>query len=155
MFFAVLFVVQTTSRLPDLVATHFGAHNQANGWMSRDGYLLFMLSFMLGVSGFVAFVVGALARKFPQWTNLPNRDYWLAPKRREESLRYLSAHGKWLACFVVLLMLGIHYVILKANQHRPPTLPLSTFASVLFSFIIALIWWIVRLYRRFPKPTSC
>ena len=37
--FAVVFVIYTTRYLPDTVATHFGADNQANGWMSRDGYL--------------------------------------------------------------------------------------------------------------------
>ena len=43
--FAVVFVIYTTRYLPDLVATHFGGDNRANGWMSREGYLLFMLAF--------------------------------------------------------------------------------------------------------------
>ena len=151
MVFAVVFMIYTTRYLPDSVATHFGADNQANGWMSRDGYLLFMLAFLIGISAFVSFVVGTLPRKFPQWTNVPNRDYWLAPVRREESLRYLSAHGKRLGCLIVMMMLGMHYVILKANAVRPPTLPVPAFSAVLFGFALALIWWIVRLFRRFPK----
>jgi len=149
--FGVVFVIYTTRYLPDPVATHFGGDNRANGWMSRDGYLLFMLAFLVGISAFVSFMVGTLPRKFPQWTNVPNRDYWLAPARREESLRYLSAHGKRLGCLIVMMMLGMHYVILKANHIRPPTLPVSVFSAVLFGFALALIWWIVRLYRRFPK----
>ena len=150
--FAVVFVIYTTRYLPDPVATHFGGDNRANGWMSRDGYLLFMLAFMIGISTFVSFLVGTLPRKFPQWTNVPNRDFWLAPARREESLRYLSSHGKRLGCLIVMMMLGMHYVILKANHIQPPTLPVPAFSAVLFGFALALIWWIVRLYRRFPKP---
>lgn len=150
--FAVVFIIYTTRYLPDLVATHFGADNRANGWMSRAGYLLFMLAFLIGFSALVSFVVGTLPGKFPHWTNLPNRDYWLAPARREESLRYLSAHGKRLGCLIVMMMLGMHYVILKANHIQPPALPVSTFSAVLFGFALALVWWIVRLYRRFPKP---
>ena len=111
--FAAVFVIYTTRYLPDTVATHFGADNQANGWMSRNGYRFFILSFMIGISAFVSFVVGTLPRKFPQWTNVPNRDYWLAPARREESLRYLSAHGKRLGCLIIMMMLGMHYVILS------------------------------------------
>lgn len=149
--FAVVFIIYTTRFLPDPVATHFGAGNRANGWMSRQGYLLFQLGFMVGVSAFVSFAVGTLPRKFPQWTNVPNRDYWLAPARREESLRYLSAHGKRLGCLIVMMMLGMHYVILKANTVQPAMLPGSTFTAVLLGFALALIWWIVRLYRRFPK----
>ncbi|MSP38637.1 MAG: DUF1648 domain-containing protein [Deltaproteobacteria bacterium] len=152
--FAAVFVIYTTRYLPDIVATHFGAGNRADGWMSRNGYLLFMLSFMIGVSSFVSFIVGTLPRKFPQWTNVPNRDYWLAPARREESLRYLNAHGKRLGCLIVMMMLGMHYVILKANYVQPPMLRLSSFTAIMLGFSVALIWWIVRLYRRFPKPSS-
>ena len=149
--FAAVFVIYTTRYLPDTVATHFGADNQADGWMSRDGYRFFILSFMIGISAFVSFVVGTLPRKFPQWTNVPNRDYWLSAARRDESLSYLNAHGKRLGCLIVMMMLGMHYVILKANHMRPPTLPGPAFSAVLFGFALALIWWIVRLYRRFPK----
>ncbi len=152
--FAAVFVIYTTRYLPDTVATHFGADNQANGWMSRNGYLLFILGFMVGISFFVSFVVGTLPRKFPQWTNVPNRDYWLAAERREESLRYLNAHGKRLACLIVMMMLGMHYVILKANYNQPPRLPLSTFSPILVGFSVALVWWIIRLYRRFPKQKT-
>ncbi|MGZ8466015.1 MAG: DUF1648 domain-containing protein [Candidatus Binatia bacterium] len=37
--FAVVFIIYTTRYLPDSVATHFAGDNQANGWMSRNGYL--------------------------------------------------------------------------------------------------------------------
>ena len=150
--FAVVFVIYTTRYLPDPVATHFGGDHRANGWMSREGYLLFMLAFMVGISALVSFTIGTLPGKFPQWTNVPNREYWLAPARREDSLRYLSAHGKRLGCLIIMMMLGMHYVILKANFVRPPVLPVPTFSAVLFGFALMLIWWIVRLYRRFPKP---
>ena len=151
MVFAAVFIVYTTQYLPDPVATNFGGENRAHAWMSRHDYLLFMLAFTVGLSTFVSFCVSALPRKFPQWTNVPNRDYWLAPARREESLRYLSAHGKRLGCLIVMMMLGMHYVILKANHIQPPMLPLSIFTSVIFGFSLALVWWIARLYRRFPK----
>jgi len=152
--FAVVFVIYTTRYLPDRVATHFGAGHQANGWMSRDFYLLFILSFTVGVSSFVSLVVGTLPRKFPQWTNVPNRDYWLSAERREESLNYLNAHGKRLGCLIVMMMLGMHYTILVAKHRRPPTLPLQMFSSILIGFSLALIWWVVRLYRRFPKQRA-
>ena len=151
MVFASVFIVYTAQYLPDPVATHFGADNHADGWMSRSGYLVFMLSFMVGMTAFISFVAGTLPAKFPQWTNVPNRDYWLAPKRREESLRYLSAHGKRLVYLIVVMMLGMHYTILLANHMRPPVLPVPTFTSILIGFALALLWWIVRLYRRFPK----
>jgi uncharacterized membrane protein len=150
--FAGVFIVYTSQILPDRVATHFGAGHEADGWMSRAGYVSFMLAFTLGIAGLLVFATSVLPARFPQWTNVPNRDYWLAPQRRDESLRYLAAHGRRLAYLVVMMMLGMHYTILIANQTQPPGLPGSIFTSILFSFVLALLWWIVRLYRRFHRP---
>ena len=149
--FAVVFITYTTQYLPDNVATHFGADNRANGWMTRGGYLAFMFCFLIGVPGLVSLIVGFMPRKFPQWTNVPNRDYWLSGERREESLSFLSAHGMRLACVLVMMMLGMHYAILLANHTQPPALPVPVFSSILIGFALALLWWIVRLYRRFPR----
>ena len=152
--FACVFIVYTSQVLPERVATHFGVGNEANGWMSRNGYVSFILAFTVGVVAFLVFVTGALLARFPHWTNVPNRDYWLAPERRAESLGYLAAHGKRLAYLIVVMMLGMHYTILVANQMQPPRLPGSIFTSILISFVLALLWWIVRLYRRFPRPSK-
>jgi uncharacterized membrane protein len=150
--FATVFIVYTGHYLPETVATHFGTDNRANGWMSRNGYLVFLLCCTVGVSIFVSFAVGTLPRKYPHWTNVPNRDHWLSNERCEDSLRFLSAHGMRLGCLIIMMMLGMHYTILLANHMRPPMLPVSIFSSILIGFALALLWWVVRLYRRFPKP---
>ncbi len=120
--------------------------------MTRHGYVLFMLCFLIGVPGFISFVVGVFPRKYPQWTSVPNREYWLSAARREESLNYLMAHGMRLACLMVMMMLGMHYTILVANRIQPAALPITIFSSILIGFALALLWWIVRLYRRFAMP---
>lgn len=150
--FAAVFIVYTSQVLPDRVATHFGADQEANGWMSRAGYVAFMLLFTAGIASLIAIMTGPFAARFPQWINVPHRDYWFEPRRRAESLVYLAAHGRRLAYLVVMMMLGMHYTVLLANQARPPRLPGPVFTSILFSFALALAWWIVRLYRRFHKP---
>lgn len=150
--FTVVFVIYTSQYLPEQVATHFGAGGQADGWMTRHGYVLFMTALTIGMTTLVSFVAGTLPRKFPQWTNVPNRDYWLAAEQREDSLAFLSAHGKRLGYVIAMMMLAMHYILLLANHTRPPTLPGAKFSAVLMGFVIALVWWIVRLYRRFPKP---
>ena len=69
--FGVTFIIYTTRYLPETVATHFSAGRHADGWMTRNEYLAFMLAFLIGVPGLVSFVIGALPRKYPQWTNVP------------------------------------------------------------------------------------
>lgn len=149
--FGATFIIYTTRYLPETVATHFSAGPHADGWMTRNEYLAFMLAFLIGVPGLLSFVIGALPRKYPQWTNVPNRDYWLAGPHREESLLFLSTHGMRLGCLIIMMMLGMHYTILVANHLNPPALPLRIFSSILIGFGLSLVWWIVRLYRRFPR----
>lgn len=152
--FACTFILYTSQWLPDQVASHFGPNHLADGWMSRAGYVIFMLAFTVGMAVLISVFTGMFPARYPQWTNVPNRDYWLAPERRAESLDYLAAHGRRLAYLIVMMMLGMHYAILLANQARPPRLPGPVFTSILISFALALAWWIVRLYRRFPRPPN-
>ena len=149
--FAVVYIVYTTADLPDTVATHFGAHNQANGWMSRNGYLLFTLALLLGMPTFINVCVGILPGKIPRWTNIPNRDYWLAPERLEASVGFLAAHGKWLGCLMVAMITAMHYIILTANRTEPAILPMTMFLLLIGSFLLGVFIWVAVLYQRFMK----
>jgi uncharacterized membrane protein len=148
---AAVFVFSTVDQLPETVATHYEMGGRANGWMSRTGYLLFTMVFLLGFSTLVSVLIAFLPRKLPRLTNIPNRDYWLAEARRQDSLRFLSSHGWWLGCLIVLLSSSIHYAILEAHRSQPPSLPLVVFLPALGGFLFGVLLWIVMLYRRFPK----
>ncbi len=115
---AAAFVFSTIDQLPETVATHYGAGGRANGWMTRSGYLLFMMVFLLGFSTLVSFLIGFIPHMLPSLTSIPNRDYWLAEERREGLLQFLSSHGWWLGCLIVLLSGSMHYAILEAKPTR-------------------------------------
>jgi len=142
-------------RLPERIATHFGAAGVPNGWMSRDGLETFDLMFLAFV---LTVVVGtaALIRFLPvSVINVPNRDYWFAPERRRQSHARLFAHMLWLACLVVCLLVAMNQLLLLANL-RPgqPRLHGPSFIAVLVGFLLSMIAWTVRLYRLFPRPAT-
>jgi hypothetical protein len=145
-------IFATSDALPQTVASHFGGNNLANGWMSRDGYVLFMLCFSLGVPLFVVLTVGWLPRAVPRMINLPNRDYWLSGERREEALDYLLEHGYRLGSIVLLFMLGIHLLVLDANMARPPRLAGGLLLLLMVLLCAALGLWALALMRRFRRP---
>jgi serine/threonine-protein kinase len=149
--FGATFVVYTARYLPDSVATHFDVTGQADGWMSRVVYIWFALAFLSGLPILIAYLITRLSRRLPQWTNIPNRAYWLAPERRAASMGFLAAQGFRLGCFIVMVTIGLHYTILVANQQSPPVLPMRTFSAVIGAFFIVLTLWVVKFYQRFPK----
>lgn len=151
---AALFVIFTSAELPALVGSHFNFRGEPDDWMTRENYVASMVIFVLVYPGLMMLAFTWLPQRFPSWVNIPQRDFWLAPERREESLQYLAAHGCWFSCLLLLLLIGVHYAIVVSHRTHPPALPLPLFLSILGSFGVALAVWTVKLVRRFQKPAA-
>ena len=147
-----LFVLFTIGEFPERVASHFGDDADPDGWMTRNSYLWFILSFLLVYPALIGFLIGFLPRVRPDWVNFPNRDYWLAAGHRKESLEFLSAQGYWFGCLLVLLVSGLHWALLVANRSDPPVLPMGIFVPLIGGFVAGFIAWLVVILRRFRKP---
>ena len=146
--------VATAGAFPDRVASHFNWAGHANGWMTREGYLTWMIAFGIVLPVIVTALVGLLPRAWPglAFVNLPNRDYWFAAERRDASLAHLGRHACWLGCLMVLMADGVHALVLRAHDTNPPQLPTLPFLALLTAFLLAVGAWIVVLYRRFHRP---
>ncbi len=141
----------TTDRLPTQIASHFGANGRANGFMDPATYRKFMLGFGIGIPILVVLVAGVLPRRLASTINLPNRAYWLAPARREATLRYLEAHAYWLGSLLVVFMVAIHFLLIAANAVQPPSLPGQPFALVMAVFLLAMGILAVTLVLHFRR----
>src|SRR5664279_3739979 len=124
----------TVGQLPDQIASHFGAGGVPNGWMRRNGYLLFILAFAVGIPLSVVLRMGVLTRGQARAINIPNRDYWLAPVRRGATLRFLGAHACWLGSLLAVFIAAIHLLLIAANATQPPQLPLRPFVMLMAVF---------------------
>jgi uncharacterized membrane protein len=151
MVFSVTFVIYTSYFLPSKVATHFNVNNEPDGWMTRNAYLLLILTLLISIPFAISVGISVLSQKFPHLLNVPNGDYWLAPRRLNESLDFLAAHGHRLGRLIIVLTTGLHYVVLVANRAEPPLLPYSWLMAILLGFVFALAMWVLVLYRRFPR----
>src|ERR1700682_6716418 len=113
------FIVGTIGQLPPRVASHFGAAGQTNAWMSRDGYALFILGFGTLFPMFIVASIAWLPHVMSRGVKLPNRDYWLAPARRGETLATLEAFGGRVGWLVGLFLPPPHYRISRTKHARP------------------------------------
>jgi uncharacterized membrane protein len=144
-------IALTADRLPARVASHFDASGHANGFVTRPVYLAFTIGLVVLLSALVGVLIGVSVRHFPEFLNLPNRDYWLAPERRDETADCLAAHAAWFAALCALLALGIHLLVIRANLIEPPQLESGRFLAVLLVFAGAMVVWLRRLVRRFAR----
>jgi hypothetical protein len=148
-FFSCLFAIR--SKLPLHVASHFDAKGLPDGWMPRTMFVKFM-----GVFGFLfpVFIVGInfVLRYLPAKAfNMPNRNYWMAPERRQQTFQFLLMHSFWLAFFAVLFVGFIYFLVVKANLAVPVRLQLKPLMLATGSFLLGLVWWGVTLVGHFRK----
>jgi hypothetical protein len=149
---SIAFIVGTFEQLPPRVASHFGLAGESNAWMRRENYLMFMLGFGTLLPLFIVGCLAWLPRVTSRNIKVPNRDYWLAPGRRDETLATLASFGGWLGCLLVALVAALHYAILEANTSVPPQMPGPLLWSVLGVFIAATLAWQALFSLRFRAP---
>ena len=149
----VVFTLVTGTQLPPTVASHFVGSGEADAFMSRPTYLAAMCFFSAGVPALMVFFTRRLIHRAPQRVNLPNREYWLAPERREASLRAITAHMMQFGFALSLLLAFAHWEVIQANLLEPPRLANDRFLTALGLFVLATGWWLYRLYARFRRPS--
>jgi len=141
----------TSAPLPARVATHFGRGGLANGWMTHDGYLVFILAFTVLLPAFIVAMVGVLPRAIGARASIPNRNYWLTPERRDAALSSLASHACWLGCLLVVFLVAIHLLTVEANAATPARLSESAMIGVMAGFGLGIVLWLLALWMRFRR----
>jgi uncharacterized membrane protein len=143
----------SASSLPTCVATHFNGGGQANGWMDKSFYTLFMSVFSFVLPLFLIGISYTL-RYFPdKYFNIPHRDYWLEPKRRAETFSYFVTQSLWFACIALCFIIGIHFSIIYANSLTSAHLPTPLILGLIGCFVAGLVVWIVSMIFHFNKTS--
>ncbi len=145
------YLVASSSQLPERVATHFDAHGQPNGWMSRDAHLRFMILFGLGFPMFVPVLVYASRFLPDQLFNLPHRDYWLGPAQRSQTMAYLFRHSLWFSSMALGFVIGTNLSIIQANQLARTHLSTLFVLALAGCFIAGTVVWGVSMIRHFNR----
>jgi uncharacterized membrane protein len=149
---ATLLVLVYAPMLPERIAQHFDAAGVPNGWTSRDGFVG-IEAFVLAVLAVAFIVLPLVLGKLPaRFVNLPHRDYWLAPERRDRSMRDLSDALLWFGCAALVMHIGVSALVIRYNLDGPQRLPSTVLWALLIGFVAFLAMWIVSIRRRFRRP---
>lgn len=137
-------------QLPDRVGSHFDGGGRPNGWSAKSAFF----AINEGMIGLLALVFVFLPRTFgrmpERMVSLPNRDYWLSPERREETVRFVEDQMAWLGAATMVLMLGMIEVTIRANLQPEPVLA-PVFIWLFAGFLAFVAVWTVRFITRFTR----
>jgi uncharacterized membrane protein len=138
--------------LPERMAVHFNAAGAADGWGDRRGFFIsFGISY--GLAAVLFGGMGLIIRGIPEkWINLPNKAYWLAPERKEQTYDTLTGHSFFLGALTLLLLDGALCLSMMANLGGPHTMPAEILWTMLALYAAAIVGSLIAVFRRFRIP---
>jgi len=136
-------------RLPDQVVSNFDYDGSPNGW-SGKGAFLGAFTVMMALTLALFYVLSLTIRRLGgRGINVPNRDYWLAPERRDRTAALIAGQLEWFGLVTYGFLLWTQQLTINANLTDPPHLPAAPFWAGLGAFLLYGGVWTVRLISRF------
>ena len=141
-------------QMPQRMAAHFAADGSPNGWQPRESFFLLMAVICASSAVVTFFAPWQIASKADARINLPNRDYWLAPERRESTMTYIASTMSWFGCGLLFVLISGGFLALRANLTREHHFDSGAMLVVLGSFLFFLLLLIGRLVRHFQSASE-
>jgi preprotein translocase subunit SecG len=137
-----------STTLPPVVASHFDAAGRANAWMSRAGFIRVYAGLTLFLTGLFLVLALAMAGADPRYLNLPNKEHWLAPERRAETLAWIADWSRWMGAGALALIASVMHLAGEANRGGTGALGPGAL-WLLGAFVVYALVMLVRMVRRF------
>jgi uncharacterized membrane protein len=148
---AVLQIIYYYPLLPQTVASHFDISGNPNGCSSKRQ--------LIGIYGVIILVMLFSFRVLPSFfknipvsfINLPNKDYWLAPERKEETFRVIVEKMLSLGNATTFFLLITFQLAFEANLNITRHFSSVTMLMLLGGYILFAVVWSVRFIARFRR----
>ncbi len=140
-------------QLPERIASHFNINNQADGWISKSGYIFFHYGIIL----FFFFLFWGLSFFIPRFPpslmNMPNKEYWLSEERKERTFLILQAMVFWIGNACLALFIYVFYEVIMANINGTGKISSLSWVSILI-FLSANTFIVIKYVLYFTKKNQ-
>ena len=138
------------SRLPDVIAIHFGPSGNADAWTSKNQFVIFGIGLMFLLLFLINVLTALLFTVVPdRYVNLPNKEYWLTPERRGETAEKINGHMAMFTSGLVLFMITVQQLVINANLSGTNKLNNTVMVATLVLFFSFVGYWFFLLSRKF------
>lgn len=139
------------ARLPDVLASHFGRTGSVNAWQTKTAFFALEIA-MIVMATVVSFGIPRIMEAMPvSLINLPHKDFWFSPERRDQTLAYMRVWAAWLGCALLAFLLFVMELVFRANLQTPPRLNMAAFVPALLAFVAFDTIAVLRLILHFSR----
>lgn len=139
-------------QIPDVVASHFGPAGKPDAWAGKQVFIaVYLISAGMNAVIFAGIAFGL------EWIpatklNLPNRDYWMAGERRQETYQFFFQSFMWFGSATFLLLLDMFHQTFMVHLGKAATLDHPWLSiSLYMGFSIA---WCIVLFIKFLRKDA-
>lgn len=142
-------------QLPERVASHFDLAGDADGWTSpRQLVGVYAAALALTAGSFL--ICPLVLSGIPDsMINLPRKDWWLAPERREATLRRISDQLLGFGVGTIAFLAGMMHLVFVANLSAAEAageVRLGPWFGILLgAFLVGTVAWSLALVLRFRR----
>ena len=147
----ILHTVYFYFEMPNEIASHFDAGGTADAFSDKDILLYLNIPIYLFILLFFEIIVFFVPRVPDKLINLPNKEYWLTPERRQEAYTILKVNSRWLGIITILLLLTAFHENYRANISGEFEIGIS-FWFYLGVYLILTVVIILRMNSKFKNP---
>lgn len=139
------------TQLPDEVAVHFDIHVEPDNWSSKGAAIASYILIVVLMSALFAGLGPLLRKSDPKYINIPNKNYWLAPERRAESIQAMIDMMVWIGIATNVMLIGVFHLMFEANMRTPVGMSTGPLVGLIVGDLIATFVIMFLLVRRFKK----
>lgn len=151
---AALQLVHASRVLPATMAVHFNAAGRADGYGSRSSFVLFFAG-MFALLWFLFELISLAIRRAPaSLINMPKKDYWLAPERRDATFDDFEARMRIFGVATVLLLIFMLYLVLRFNAGDTHAFTSAPVVALVVYIAFSLAWLVAMALRYARAPSS-
>lgn len=124
--------------LPEKMASHFNAFGEPDGWMSKNGFMIFESLVLSTIIALFTLLPSLIAKMPDSLINMPNKDYWLAEARREQTFSIIQNYFEWFSIALLGLFIGINEFAFRANLKQQNLSSWTWIILLLFLFFVVV-----------------
>lgn len=133
--------------LPEKLASHFDFSGRPDGWTNKTTFVGIYIA-VIAFSAVTFWGAAFLITKLPNsMLNLPNKEYWMSPGRKQETLDFIAGWLVWFGAATLVFLVAVFHEVFQFNLTHATKL-----SNVWFYLVVFLIFtgfWCFRLVLRF------
>ena len=138
-------------KLPEQVASHFDAVGNPSGWSSRGGFFGISLGMIIAISVLFLVLSSVLHRLPRSMLNLPKKNYWLAPERREATYVFVRGQLLWFGFATQWFLVALLQLCIQANLAPGGRMGSGSFWFIFGSYLAFTLAWVLSFLVRFLR----